>query len=144
MPKTRKCDCESGKRELFEERLERIFQVLTDSGHISRKTQVELANALNIRQSSISDAKRRCSIPAEWMLKLVRLVGVSPEWIEEGGDVPRYRVLSDTPEGALSMDQLTARLRRKLETPLTLEQAKDQFFAFFPDAEINISYRQRQ
>ena len=47
-------------------------------------TQVQLAKLLEIRQSSISDAKKRSSIPAEWLVKLLRLKGVNPEWILTG------------------------------------------------------------
>ena len=48
------------------------------------RTQVELAELLGIRQSSISDAKKRQAIPAEWLVKLLRLKGISPEWILTG------------------------------------------------------------
>lgn len=37
------------------------------------KTQVELAKILGIRQASVSEAKRRKAIPAEWLLTLFRL-----------------------------------------------------------------------
>ena len=45
------------------------------------RTQVELAEVLEIRQSSISDAKRRRSIPAEWYIKLYDKFGVSLDWL---------------------------------------------------------------
>lgn len=48
------------------------------------RTQAELADLLGIRQSSISDAKKRQAIPAEWLVKLLRLKGISPEWILTG------------------------------------------------------------
>ena len=48
------------------------------------RTQAELAGLLEIRQSSISDAKRRQAIPAEWLVKLLRLKGINPEWILTG------------------------------------------------------------
>lgn len=48
------------------------------------QTQVELADLLEIRQSSISDAKRRGSVPAAWLVKLLRLKGINPEWILTG------------------------------------------------------------
>lgn len=51
---------------------------------ISTKTQVQLADVLEIRQSSISDAKRRDSIPAEWYMKLFKKFGLNPDWLEEG------------------------------------------------------------
>ena len=47
-------------------------------------TQEQLAEILGIRQSSISDAKRRGSIPADWLLKLFRQFGLNPEWVLEG------------------------------------------------------------
>ncbi len=48
------------------------------------RTQMELADILGIRQSSISDAKRRRSIPREWFLKIWEKTGISPEWLEKG------------------------------------------------------------
>jgi len=51
---------------------------------INTRTQVQLADVLEIRQSSISDAKRRDSIPAEWYLKLFKKFGLNPDWLEDG------------------------------------------------------------
>lgn len=48
------------------------------------RTQTELAHFLGIRQSSISDAKRRGSIPADWLLKLLLLRGINPVWVLTG------------------------------------------------------------
>jgi hypothetical protein len=45
------------------------------------KTQVELAEFLGIRQSSISDSKKRRAIPAEWLIKLLRHKSINPDWI---------------------------------------------------------------
>ncbi|MBB5143041.1 helix-turn-helix domain-containing protein [Desulfovibrio intestinalis] len=45
------------------------------------KTQVELAKFLGIRQSSISDAKKRRAIPAEWLIKLLKHKSTNPDWI---------------------------------------------------------------
>ena len=47
-------------------------------------TQLELAVVLDIRQSAISDAKRRQSIPPGWLLTLFAKKRVSPEWIRSG------------------------------------------------------------
>lgn len=58
--------------------LDRVFQLTGSS------TQVDLADLLRIKQSSISDAKKRNAIPAEWLIKLLRLKGVNPEWILTG------------------------------------------------------------
>lgn len=44
-------------------------------------TQLALADFLGIRQSAVSDAKRRGKIPAEWLVILMWSKNVSPEWI---------------------------------------------------------------
>lgn len=62
----------------FDAALERIREIT------GKRTQVELAAVLNIRQSSISDAKRRRSIPAEWLVRLLRQYGTNPDWILTG------------------------------------------------------------
>ena len=52
------------------------------------KTQVELAEVLGICQSSISDAKRRNSVPADWYIKLFEKFGLNPDWLKkEAGPV---------------------------------------------------------
>lgn len=48
------------------------------------RTQVELAAILGIKQSSISDAKKRQSIPAEWYMKLFENLGINPDWLKKG------------------------------------------------------------
>lgn len=50
----------------------------------SCRTQVELAEVLGIRQSSVSDAKKRGTVPAEWMLTLLQRFGVNPNWVLTG------------------------------------------------------------
>lgn len=55
----------------------------------STRTQVELAEVLNIRQSSISDAKRRNSVPSDWFLKLFEQFGLNPDWLKKGSG-PMY------------------------------------------------------
>lgn len=67
----------------FEEVFERI-KLAT-----STRTQVGLAEVLDIRQSSISDAKRRNSIPADWYMKLFERFGLSPDWLKKGSG-PMY------------------------------------------------------
>jgi len=53
-------------------------------GELGIRTQVELAAALGIRQSSISDAKRRGAIPADWQLTLLETFGLNPTWLRTG------------------------------------------------------------
>ena len=48
------------------------------------RTQGELANILEIRQSSISDAKRRNTIPSRWYMQLFEKFGLSQDWLRYG------------------------------------------------------------
>ena len=48
------------------------------------RTQMELAKVLGIRQSSISDAKRRNSVPGDWFMKLFEKFGLNPDWLKRG------------------------------------------------------------
>jgi len=48
------------------------------------KTQNELAEILDIRQSSISDAKRRNRIPSSWYMLLFEKLGISQDWLRYG------------------------------------------------------------
>jgi len=67
----------------FEEVFERI-KLATNT-----RTQVELAEVLDIRQSSISDAKRRNSIPSDWYMKLFEQFGLNPDWLKKNNG-PMY------------------------------------------------------
>ena len=48
------------------------------------RTQSQLADLLGIRQSSVSDAKRRGIIPIRWLDTLRRLKNVNPDLILDG------------------------------------------------------------
>ncbi|MFV0423927.1 LexA family transcriptional regulator [Oleidesulfovibrio sp.] len=67
----------------FDEVFERI-KMATNT-----RTQVELAEVLDIRQSSISDAKRRNSVPSDWYMKLFEKFGLNPDWLKMGSG-PMY------------------------------------------------------
>ena len=71
------------------------------------KTQTELSAYLGIRQSSISDAKRRMMIPAAWLLTLLTREGVNPTWILTGGG-SKFLVPASLPPSASTL--LLARL----------------------------------
>lgn len=71
------------------------------------KTQTELSAYLGIRQSSISDAKRRMMIPAAWLLTLLTREGVNPAWILTGED-SKFLVPASLPPSAPTL--LLARL----------------------------------
>lgn len=67
----------------FDEVFERIKKAT------KTRTQVELAEVLDIRQSSISDAKRRNSVPSDWYMKLFEQFGLNPDWLKKGAG-PMY------------------------------------------------------
>lgn len=48
------------------------------------RTQTEVAKLLDIKQSSISDAKGKNTIPDGWLLKLYRKFNLEPDWILYG------------------------------------------------------------
>lgn len=62
----------------FEDVYQRI-QTVTQT-----RTQQELAALLGICQSGIADAKRRDSIPSDWVLTLFSKLGVNPDWLMQG------------------------------------------------------------
>ncbi len=59
----------------FDAQYQRVFEAA------ECKTQVELAAFLGIRQSSISDARRRKHIPAEWRMRLFEKKRINPDWV---------------------------------------------------------------
>ena len=64
------------------------------------RTQVEIAKLLDIRQSSISDAKRRQSIPDSWLIKLYQIYNLNPNWVIDG-EQPQF--LGERRGGALQV-----------------------------------------
>lgn len=82
MPK-RKREISPEQQAAFEVAMERIKQAT------GARTQVQLAELLDVRQSSISDAKRRCSIPSDWLLKLQRVTKIHADWYLTGQE-PKY------------------------------------------------------
>ena len=78
-------------------------------------TQEELAEYLGIRQSSISDAKRRCAVPDGWLVTLVEKEGVSPAWIRDGIGPKLLKACSIVKYDADDMptDSLLATMRRR-------------------------------
>ncbi len=122
--------------EAFEAAMERIKEVF------GVRTQVQLAEILDVRQSSISDAKRRCSIPSDWLLKIWRISGYSPDWIMEGDDCGhRFAVTSNEakePVNACSIrEEIEADVNKKMDN-LHLEDLIDRIHRIQPGAQIHI------
>ena len=53
------------------------------------KTQTDLATALGVHRSAITQAKTRDAVPAKWVLRLARRFSLSPDWLEFGSGSPR-------------------------------------------------------
>lgn len=117
----------------FEAQYKRVFAV------VECKTQAALAEVLGIRQSSISDAKRRKAIPADWLMKLFEKKRINPEWIRYGTGT---KILISTnpeqclphvvkvievrpPEKCSSQDLFTELVRRAIQ-PLDVEAIKKE------------------
>lgn len=117
--------------------LSRLGEALVFDGKV---TQVKLAEALGIRQSSISDAKRRNSIPSDWLLKALEVAGVDPNWIRSGRG-PKYRVLSDEPSGALTYIEIEKRIARELQRELTVSELMEELTCRLPEgSSLSIQY----
>ena len=59
-------------------------------------TQTALASVLEVRQSAISDAKRRKAVPAGWLLKLFEKKRINPDWVRTGVGPMRLESSMDT------------------------------------------------
>ena len=71
------------------------------------RTQTEVSAYLGVRQSCISDAKRRMTVPAAWLLTLLTREGVNPTWILTG-EGSKFLVPASLPPSASTL--LLARL----------------------------------
>lgn len=69
--------------------LDRIYSITGTT------TQVDLSGVLGIRQSSVSDARKRNSIPGAWLVTLVERFAANPAWVLTGQG-PRYLLPSDS------------------------------------------------
>ena len=62
----------------FESFLKRVFLAT------GIDSQTELANILRVNRSAITQARKKESIPANWILQLFRIYSLNPVWIESG------------------------------------------------------------
>ena len=69
-----------------------FFVRVSQSLGISRFS--ELAKIVNVNRSSITQARRKDSIPANWLLELFRSHGLNPDWLE-GGVGPQWMKAGD-------------------------------------------------
>lgn len=60
-------------------------------------TQMDLARALDVNRSAITQAKNRNAVPQKWVLLLSRKFAVSPDWLEFGKG-PRMQPAAEAPK----------------------------------------------
>jgi phage repressor protein C with HTH and peptisase S24 domain len=62
----------------FETIIQRVFEAT------GIDSQNELAQALQINRSAVTQARKKGQVPDRWLLKLYRKFGLNPEWLESG------------------------------------------------------------
>ena len=62
----------------FNEIIQRVFEAT------GIDSQNELAQALQIKRSAVTQARKKGQVPDRWLLKLYRKYGLNPEWLESG------------------------------------------------------------
>jgi bacteriophage CI repressor helix-turn-helix domain len=82
------------------------------------RTQTEVAALLGVRQSSISDAKRRDSIPAQWLLILFDKHALNPTWVRTGEGAPYLAQSPGQPPNLFTPEQCIRRLEPVLRAAL--------------------------
>ncbi len=87
-----------------------------------KRTQAELADFLGIRQSSISDARRRGKIPPGWLVTLVRLQNVHPEWVLTGKGACYAFVPLESSEADGPADRAAAAALRRLPARMLADE----------------------
>ncbi|MCD6295504.1 MAG: helix-turn-helix transcriptional regulator [Deltaproteobacteria bacterium] len=75
---------------------ESFFERVTAATQI--RSQTELAAVLGINRSAITQAKKKGTIPANWVLGLSRKFGLNPDWLERGTGDPRDNKIGHDPE----------------------------------------------
>ncbi|AAS96231.1 helix-turn-helix domain-containing protein [Nitratidesulfovibrio vulgaris] len=91
-------------REEFDAAFDRIYSITETT------TQVALSEVLGIRQSSVSDARKRNSIPGAWLVTLVDRFSANPAWILTG-EGPRYLLPSDSRDEMTLSEETVAKIR---------------------------------
>jgi len=69
------------------QRFESFFDRVTAATGI--RSQTELAAVLGINRSAITQAKKKGTIPANWILGLSRKFSLNPDWLERGTGDPK-------------------------------------------------------
>lgn len=60
-------------------------------GQTDISSQIDLARALGVNRSAVTQAKVRDAVPQKWILALSRRYSLSPDWLEFGSGTPRLQ-----------------------------------------------------
>ena len=88
-------------------RFDTFFNRLCDA--ITITSQANLAKALSVSRSAITQAKRNDSIPKKWIFELSRLYNLNPAWLEKGTG-PTFSNQNNYQEIFLQVPKVRARL----------------------------------
>ena len=72
-------------------------------------SQAELAEALGVNRSAITQARKKNAVPDKWIFQLYRRFGLSPDWVETGAG-PVFAKTSPTESDFNNIPKVTARL----------------------------------
>ena len=88
----------------FESFLQRVFEA---TGITS---QNELAAALKVNRSAVTQARKKNAIPAGWILKLYKSYGLNPDWVETGSGPTFLRTTNGSDSTFKKIPKVKARL----------------------------------
>ena len=57
------------------------------------RSQTELASVLEINRSAVTQAKKKGTVPAKWILRLSRKFRLNPDWLESGSGEPAEKII---------------------------------------------------
>ena len=88
----------------FESFLQRVYKAT------GMNSQTELASSLRINRSAITQARKKDSIPAKWILQLYRTFGLNPDWLETGIGPQSLNRMRDSETEFKNIPKVKARL----------------------------------
>jgi phage repressor protein C with HTH and peptisase S24 domain len=88
----------------FDDFLLRVYKA-TGAG-----SQTDLAALLRVNRSAITQARKKNSIPAKWILRLYRAYGLNPDWVENGAGPMRIEAAAGDADRFRNIPKVKARL----------------------------------
>lgn len=85
-----------------------FFRRLSEATEI--RSQQDLARALAVNRSAVTQAKRRGQVPEKWVLRLAHDLGLSPEWLGMGQGLARATAPRPSARDFFQVPKVAARL----------------------------------